>query len=266
MNMKPILMLCCLAWVWVAGCALQQDVVTLDNRTLRLERQLSDMNDILSRLDSGLENKTKSEENLRTQSADIRASMGRMTEQIQEIRGKVETTDYQLNRQVAAVEETIARLDERLAALEAYLNITDKSRPAVPSPAPAPAAKPVSEAEGLYTTGLKYFDEGKFAESRQTFTDYLKKFPKSAQADNAQFWIAETYYREQWLEKAILEYQKVIEAYPKGNKVPASLLKQAMAFSDLGDKANAKLILQELIGKYPNSSEAAVAAEKIKQL
>ncbi len=265
--MKPILMLCCLVWVWVAGCALQQDVVTLDNRTLRLERQLSDMNDILSRLDSGLENKTKSEENLRSQSADIRASMGRMTEQIQEIRGKVETTDYQLNRQLTVVEETIARLDGRLATLEAYLNITEKSsRPSAPSPTPAPAAKPLSEAEGLYTKGLKYFDEGKFVESRQTFADYLKKFPKSAQADNAQFWIAETYYREQWLEKAILEYQKVIEAYPKGNKVPASLLKQAMAFSDLGDKANAKLILQELIGKYPKSSEAAVAAEKIKQL
>ena len=39
----------------------------------------------------------------------------------------------------------------------------------------------------------------------------LKRFPQSDQADNAQFWIGETYYRENWYEKAILEYQKVIE-------------------------------------------------------
>jgi TolA-binding protein len=59
----------------------------------------------------------------------------------------------------------------------------------------------------------------------------LKRFPKSDNADNAQFWIGEIYYRQKWYETAILEYQKVIENYPKGNKVQASLLKQGFAFS-----------------------------------
>jgi len=93
---------------------------------------------------------------------------------------------------------------------------------------------------------------------------FLKRFPTAKNADNAQFWIGETYYREKWYEKAILEYQKVIEKYPKGNKVPASLLKQGLAFYSIGDKANARLIMNELIAKYPHSREAKIARKKLK--
>jgi TolA-binding protein len=58
----------------------------------------------------------------------------------------------------------------------------------------------------------------------------------------------------------------VIENYPKGNKVPASLLKQGFAFLNLGDKANARIILQELIRKYPQTNEAKIAKDKLDEL
>jgi tol-pal system protein YbgF len=94
----------------------------------------------------------------------------------------------------------------------------------------------------------------------------LKRYPKSDNADNAQFWIGEIYYRQKWYETAILEYQKVIENYPKGNKVQASLLKQGFAFFNLEDTANARLILMELVRKYPKSNEAVIAREKLKAM
>jgi TolA-binding protein len=75
--------------------------------------------------------------------------------------------------------------------------------------------------------------------------------------------VGETYYREKWYEKAILEYQKVVEKYPKGNKVPAALLKQGFAFSSIGDNSNGRLILESLIQKYPDSNEAKIAAKKL---
>ena len=108
------------------------------------------------------------------------------------------------------------------------------------------------------------FDQGKADIAREGFLQLLKKYPKSQNADNAQFWIGEIYFREKWYEKAILEYQKVIEKYPKGNKVRAALLKQGIAFYNLGEKANARLILQELISKYPDSNESKIAKRKIK--
>jgi tol-pal system protein YbgF len=94
----------------------------------------------------------------------------------------------------------------------------------------------------------------------------LKRYPQSNNADNAQFWIGEIYYQEKWFEKAIVEYQKVIENYPKGNKVKSALLKQGYAFLNIGDKSNARIILKELIKKYPDSSEAQIANRKLSQI
>ena len=44
------------------------------------------------------------------------------------------------------------------------------------------------------------------------------------------------------------------------------MLKQGYAFIELNDKANARLILKEVVKKYPKSNEAKIAAEKLKGL
>jgi len=43
-------------------------------------------------------------------------------------------------------------------------------------------------------------------------------------------------------------------------------LKQGFAFLNLGDKTNSRIILQELIRKYPNTNEAKIAQDKLKEL
>ena len=62
-----------------------------------------------------------------------------------------------------------------------------------------------------------------------------------------------------------VEVNTDLEKYPKGNKVPAALLKQGLAFDNIGDKANSRLILEDLIKKYPKSNEAKIAREKLKE-
>jgi len=48
--------------------------------------------------------------------------------------------------------------------------------------------------------------------------------------------------------------------------VPAALLKLGFAFAELGDKVDARLILQELIDRYPQSEEVQKAKQKLKTL
>ncbi len=128
-----------------------------------------------------------------------------------------------------------------------------------------PAAKAPSE-EALYNKAKQAFDQGNMAAARKGFEELVHYYPTSQNADNAQFWIGETFFREKLYEKSILEYQKVIEKYPKGNKVPAALLKQGYAFQSLGDKVNSRLIFEELVRKHPNTSEAKAASDKLKEL
>jgi tol-pal system protein YbgF len=157
------------------------------------------------------------------------------------------------------------QIQARLQYIEQYLNLESAGTRSVPQKLPQKAEKTFTDQE-RYVAAKQAFDQGDFEASRSAFEAIIKDFPKSEHADNAQFWIGEIYYREKWYEKAILEYQKVIENYPKGNKVPASLLKQGFAFISLGDKANARLILKELSQKYPDSNEGKIALQKLKEL
>jgi TolA-binding protein len=54
--------------------------------------------------------------------------------------------------------------------------------------------------------------------------------------------------------------------YPQSDKVPAALLKQGFAFAELGEKVNARLVLQEVVEKYPQSPEAARAKQRLKAI
>lgn len=67
-------------------------------------------------------------------------------------------------------------------------------------------------------------------------------------------------------EQAILAYQDVIKEFPKGNKVPNALLRQAGAFLEIKDKTSSRLLLKKVIEKYPKSSEAKIARKKLKTL
>jgi len=64
-------------------------------------------------------------------------------------------------------------------------------------------------------------------------------------------------------EKAILEYEKAIAKYPEGDKIPAALFKQALAFLELGDKANGRNLLRRVMDRYPESEQAEMAKRRL---
>ncbi len=264
----------------MCGCALQQDVVILDERLTLVEQRSTELD---SRLDMYSKSREKGEKDIRTQSAGQNAVINSLREEIRILRGRLEEQEYLLNQRLRIFENSVEKREgkigeidqvtslnkDRIVRLEQYLNF--ESTESDLKPKENIEKKPASQAEkelsedGIYKLAKQAFDQGDFEAARNGFNKILKRYPKSGHADNAQFWIGETYYREKWYEKAILEYQKVIEKYPKGNKVPASLLKQGFAFYNLGDKANSRLILTELVKKHPKSNESKIARQKLKE-
>ena len=67
-------------------------------------------------------------------------------------------------------------------------------------------------------------------------------------------------------EQALIAYQDVIKKYPKGNKVPNAMLRQAAAFLEMGEKDSAKILLRRITKRYPKTREAQIAEKKIKTL
>ena len=274
-----------------SGCVAQNELTSLDTRLSALEMRNAESQKSKQTLETDLRSREGEEQALRQQAATLRARMAALNEEIRNLTGRVEEIEHNLNRQTEMGTESaktgdelsnklaksVKSNDERIYRIEQYLNFESSAvqSPAgekaataiVPAPeAKAEKAKKESQEDEIYRTAKQAFDQGDSDTARKQFEELIQRFPKSEHADNAQFWIGEIYYREKWYEKSILEYQKVIENYPNGNKVPASLLKQGLAFSNLGDKSNARLILEELIRKYPDSNEAKIARDKVKDL
>jgi tol-pal system protein YbgF len=139
--------------------------------------------------------------------------------------------------------------------------------PAVkPEATPSAAVEPKTKETELYDKSIALYRDGKYEEAIDGFKTFLKTFPKSDRADNAHFWIGESYMAVKQYEQAILAYQEVIKNYPKGNKVPGALLRQAFAFLEIKDQTSAKLLLNRVVKNYPSSSEAKIAQNKLATL
>jgi len=275
--------------IFIAGCASQDEMFTLDDRLSTLEQQqeanVREQRQLASRLDGYSKSRLSDDQSLRGQAATLRVDIDTLREELNRLKGRLEETLYAINQKTAPLEDVVRQQQNktdqahtlssenltRINHIENYLNFEraqgSTTTAAVPTTGGSPTKKekPLPEDE-RYSSAKQLFDKGDFDAARKGFASLIQRFPRSGHADNAQFWIGESYYKEKWYEKAILEYQKVIEKYPKGNKVKSSLLKQGFAFLNLGDAANARLILKELIRKYSKSNEAAIARTKLKSI
>ena len=77
---------------------------------------------------------------------------------------------------------------------------------------------------------------------------------------------ADNSYKNRKYENAILQFQKLIDTYPKDWRVPNAYLKQGNSLINLGRKKEAGFFFKTLIDKYPNSPEANIARQKLKAI
>ncbi len=152
-------------------------------------------------------------------------------------------------------------LEEKMTELASKLKELEKPPPLKEAPA---EGKGISTGVGdLYKDAYETFQKGNLEGAQRKFEAFLKQYPNTELSDNAQFWIGETYYLKKDFEKAILEYEKAIVKYPEGDKIPAALFKQALAFLELGDKTNARNLLRRVIERYPHSDQAEIAKKRL---
>lgn len=98
------------------------------------------------------------------------------------------------------------------------------------------------------------------------FKDFLKKYPKSKLAGSAQYRIGEGHYALREFEQAIIEFDAVRTRQPQEERAAAALLRQGFAFAELGENANARVLLQELSEKFAQTPEAVQARLRLKSL
>ncbi len=301
--MKAGVILAVGAFLW--GCASSQDVRILDREVTQLESQVATLqkeNQNRNREMAALRGEWKSDQSteakklqtdlqlqLESLKSDVRIlSTGldeykdfakRPSKDVERVREDVilrtrvlEEKGKILEEKNRALEEKIRSMEDRLRGMEGKVDLV-ASKQAEAEKMATTAKETLPEARGsltgmsdLYRDAYETYQKGDSEGARRKFEAFLKQYPNTGLSGNAQFWIGETYFVKKDYERAILEYEKVMAKYPEGDKIPAAMFKQALAFLELGDKTNARNLLRRVIERYPHSEQAEMAKKRLEAI
>lgn len=259
----------------VAGCAtkgdltsLQQDLDEMKTRTLKVEKELGG---VRSEAREGIENNLKGYQKdldqLRKSTADIQATIDSSKVDLQVMGGKIDDLSLQAKKPADDLVLLREDLDRRTTGIEKRLEKIEKTVEELHKQVGELRNKEAEKTpDAIYQKGIDAYKAGEYTKSREQLSRFIELFPKHELLANAHYWLGETYYSEKVYDQAILEFEKVVKEFPAKGKAPAALLKQAMAFKELGDAKSARFVYKKLIENYPLADEVAVAKEKLKEL
>jgi tol-pal system protein YbgF len=183
---------------------------------------------------------------------DVQARVGKLSQQMTDIQGVLQSIDAKVSGGASAGGGTNPNANRDTSGGPATNQPGDSGAP--PS------------ADVLYTSALRDYSGGKYDLARQEFTDYLRYFPTTDLASNAQFYLGEIDYVQADFTAAIAQYDKVILNYPKSFKQGAARLKKGEALLETGQRAPALREFREVVRRYPGSEEARRAQAKLREL
>lgn len=198
--------------------------------------------------------------------------------QLANLLSRMETLGKDLSTLSTRLDEVSQRVDQLNRQLKAASTPTPS--PTRPSMGPAPSPGTGGQPAQLYQSAYIDFSKGNYVLAVSGFREFLRRFPDSDLADNAQYWIGEAHfslartYAAQGqpgkvgpaLEQAVLEFRKVIVNYPRGDKAPTALYKEALALLELKQQSLARARLQYVLDHFPQSEEAHLARERLAAL
>jgi tol-pal system protein YbgF len=117
-----------------------------------------------------------------------------------------------------------------------------------------------------FESAMATFKNGDYQGASVALVDFLRRYPQSAYAADAQNALGNSYYVQNDYKNAVAALQVVVKNYPDSPKVPEALLSIASCDVALKDKTGAKRALETLIDKYPDSSSAHSAKDMLRSL
>ncbi|HVG86526.1 MAG TPA: tetratricopeptide repeat protein [Vicinamibacterales bacterium] len=136
-----------------------------------------------------------------------------------------------------------------------------------PPVAPMPAStNPGISPQRLYDTAWTDYTAGQWTLCIEGFNTYLRSFPRSEAADDAQFYIGECNFADGKYTEAMDAYNRVIANYPRADKAPDAYYKRGMTFERLGQLDRARESWETLLKTFPDAEVARLGKQNLDRL
>jgi tol-pal system protein YbgF len=209
---------------------------------------------------------------LRRNVADLASDNDRIKSDLLAVISRTDETKLEMQREVsrlngttAELGEAIREMQEKVARLEEGVEKGPGTQPpATVPPKVSPDAR--STPEQMYDYALGLIKNGDTRKGREVLNSFAAKYPDHRLMQNVFYWKGETFYVEKDYESAILSFQDVVDKYAGGEKAPDAMLKQGLSFQALNDNRNARILYELLLSKYPKSTAAEKARQKLAEI
>ncbi len=220
-----------------------------------------------------------------------------MQRDIQQLRGDIEVQTHTLQDMQRRSREQYMDIDRRLQQLETGTAGTPAAGtppgvtppgitpPVVTTPGPVdplnppPMTRPPGAAavavppqplrageREAYDNALAVLREGRYPEAVQAFNQFLVDYPGSSYADNASYWLGETYYVTRDFDQALATFTGLVQQYPNSPKASDSQLKAGYIYYEKKDWRLARQTLEAVVSDYPGSTAARLAGDRLKKM
>ena len=258
----------------VTPTASQAQALTAAQLTQRAEetsRALANIQQEVIRLSNQMENRA---------TLDLFQRVDELSDEISQLRGELEIQSNELAGLKKRQRELYLDIDRRLRDLEnrssgqsssvepAQTTTTGTStvEPVINTTQTSQSSTTSSEEKAAYQKAFDTLKEGRYKKAKAGFNEFLKKYPNSIYAGNAQYWLGEANYVTRNFEQGINEFNLVVGRYPNSTKVPDAMLKLGYTYYELKRYDEARAILEELRKRFPKSSAFRLAGKRLDRM
>ena len=245
-----------------------KDIIELQTQVTQLQTQMTQMK-------QSFDERMGVMRNLLEQNTDVTnkvtAAIGALQVSINKQQDDRSGQGDQLSGQIQALNDTMDELKVRLTKLSKQLEDMQAAQQSMAAQqtqaqqqAQAVAQAPAPDV--LYNNALRDYNGGKNDLAIQEFSDYIKFYPDTDLAGNSYFYIAEVQYKTGDFQRAVANYDLVLQNFPSGNKAAAAHLKKGYALLELGKEDEGTQELKHVIQRYPRTNEAVQARERLRKV
>jgi tol-pal system protein YbgF len=126
----------------------------------------------------------------------------------------------------------------------------------VPAPVAAMPAGTGTTPKRLYDTAYADYTAGQWSLAVQGFETYLKSYPKSDLADDAQYYVGESHSGDSKFREAVAAYERMIRDYPQSDILPEAWYKVGITYERLAQPDKARAAYEFAVKTFPESNDA----------
>ena len=195
---------------------------------------------------------------IRERANDTNVRIGSLQEELEALRATVQAL------QQTAVARSGCRRQSSTRSRPRRIRHSDGAAP-LPPPVAPPSTAGLSPTR-LYETAQADYFAGQWSSAISGFEAFLRAFPRSEQADDAQLYIGETYFAQNQWPEAIAAYNQLIQTYPGTNSVPVAYYKRGLAQERLGQIDAARASWEAAAKSFPDSDAGRLAKQNLDRL